>query len=358
MNLREDTRNDAIVLERGTATLGGLRAALEHADALQVLPDGAWLLTRNLVVAEKARLTITGAETPRVRLRSDADGFVWMKVLGGQLTIEDTCISSWDASAQAVDTNYDDGRSFILARDGARMDVRRADISYLGYAANESYGLAWRLSGTTGDLLDSRISYNFYGMYTYEVSGMTIRGNEVHHNIRYGIDPHTRSNRLLIEDNIAHHNGKQGIILAEACDDGVIRNNVTYANGIHGIVIYQKSNRAVVEGNTSFDNASQGININDAEGAIVRGNTVYGNGEDGIGVGQNASDTSVQGNTVSGNARDGITVYSAATATLIAENRVERNGRYGIYVKVAGNRVAANDVSGNARRNIEVTDGG
>lgn len=347
-----DQRRNALVLTTANVSLGQLADALRQHDGLDILPTGAWLLKHNLIIPSGTSLTIQGSEIRQVLLKSDADGFVWLKALGGNLTIQDVCISSWDAQAGAVDTNYDDGRAFILARDGATMRIHRSSISYLGYQENESYGLAWRLPQTHGELTDSTLSYNFYGMYTYEVSDMLIRGNEVHHNIRYGIDPHTRSNRLRIEGNSAHHNGKQGIILAEACEDGIIRNNVTYANGIHGIVVYQQSNRAVVEGNHSYDNANQGININDSDDAIVRNNYVHGNRLDGIGIGQHAAGTTVVGNTVEANVRDGITIYSDASGTAVDGNTVRDNGRYGIYAKSSGNQVHDNRVTNNGKQDI------
>lgn len=347
-----DQRLDALVIRAGDVSLTGLQAALEQHQGLQILPDGSWVLQRNLVIERGASLTIQGNQFSRLLLKSDATGFVWIKALGGTLSIEDACISSWDAARQDVDTNYDDGRSFILARDGARMNIRRSDISYLGYMADESYGLAWRLEGTRGELLDSRLSYNYYGLYTYEVSGMQIRGNEVHHNILYGIDPHTRSNNLLIENNIAHHNGKQGIILAERCEDSVIRNNVSYSNGIHGIVVYQRSDGTIVEGNISYDNASQGINVNNSRNVIVRNNQVFANHEDGIGIGQDARANTVTGNTVTANARDGITLYSDASDNVIRENEVRGNGRYGIYAKSQGNQLIDNMVVDNLKQDI------
>lgn len=348
----EDQNLNALVIDHGNTSLSSLQAILEQANALSILPDGSWLLRRNLIINKDAQLTIDGQAFPRLLLKSDSSGFIWIKALGGRLMIEDACISSWDAGLQAVDHNYEDGRSFILARDGARMDIHSSDISYLGYMADESYGLAWRLEGTSGELLDSRISNNFYGMYTYAVSNMHIRGNEVHHNVRYGIDPHTRSNHMLIENNIAHDNGKQGIILAEGCSDSIIRNNIVYANGIHGIVVYQQSNRAIVEGNQSYDNASQGINVNDSQDVIVRNNHVYGNHEDGIGIGQQARNNIITGNTVLANARDGITLYSNASNNTIQANNVRENGRYGIYAKSIGNQVLDNAVTNNIKADI------
>jgi parallel beta-helix repeat protein len=345
-----DPGTNTIVLRAGAPmSLPAVSRALGRPEALRELASGEWLLSANLRIERGALLHIAGPDVRRLKLRSDGEGFVWIKALGGQLAFIDTCVTSWDSARNGVDENYDDGRSFVLARDGARMDIRGSELSYLGYLANESYGVAWRTPGTSGEAADSRFGYNFYGLYSYEASGLVIRDNEVHHNALYGIDPHTRSNRLTIEGNISHHNGKQGIILAEECEDSVVRGNTVYSNMLHGIVIYQRSNNNLVENNTSYDNGLQGINVNDASHNTLRGNTVYGNAEAGIGVGQDAKDNQVLGNTVRNNRKDGIYLYSDASGNVLSDNTVAENARYGIYIKSEDNRIAGgNHVFGNS----------
>ena len=345
-----DPNTNTIVLRAGAPmSLPAISRALGRPEALRELAPGEWLLSANLRIERGALLHIAGPDVRRLKLRSEAGGFVWIKALGGQLAFIDTCVTSWDSAKNAVDENYDDGRGFVLARDGARMDIRGSELSYLGYLANESYGVAWRTPGTSGEAANSRFSYNFDGLYSYEASDLVIRSNEVHHNVLYGIDPHTRSNRLVIESNISHHNGKQGIILAEECSDSVVRGNTVYSNTLHGIVIYQRSNNNLVENNTSYDNGQQGINVNDASHNTLRGNTVYGNAEAGIGLGQDANDNQVLGNTVRDNRKDGIYLYSDASGNVLSDNTVAENTRYGIYIKSEGNRIAGgNHVFGNS----------
>lgn len=345
-----DHGSNTILLRRGAnTTLPGIRQALGAAGALQELAPGEWLLTANLRIEAGAQLRIAAPEARLLKLRSDPSGFVWIKALGGQLDFADTCVTSWDTQSQRYDEKYQDGRSFVLARDGARMNVERSDLRYLGYDGPESYGLAWRVRGTTGQIVDSYVSHNFYGVYSFDMDGLVIRGNEVHHNIMYGIDPHTRSNRLVIEDNVSHDNGKHGIILAEECSDGQVRNNVVYNNLHHGIVIFQQSNNNIVEGNTSYANGGHGINVNDAANTIVRGNNVYDNLEAGIGVGQRASATQVIANQVRANRRDGVTFYSDVKDNVLRDNLIAGNARFGIYVKSEGGLTAeGNTVADNA----------
>ncbi|MEO7910927.1 MAG: right-handed parallel beta-helix repeat-containing protein [Roseiflexaceae bacterium] len=345
-----DANTNTIILNSGSPmTLPAVSRALGRADLLRELIPGEWLLNANMRIGKRAALQIAGPQVRWLKLRSDASGFVSVKAFGAQLTFRDTCVTSWDADSNTVDMDDADGRSFVLARDGARLEIRSSELSYLGYYANESYGVAWRQPGTTGTALDSRFGHNFYGLYSYEASDLVIRGNEVYHSVRYGIDPHTRANRLLIEDNISHHNGKQGIILAEECSGSTIRGNTVYANALHGIVIYQRSNNNLIVNNISYGNGLQGININDSSNNTIRGNTTYDNAEAGIGVGQNAADNTLVGNTVRDNRKDGISFYSDATGNTLRENIVSSNTRYGMYVKSAGNIIGSgNQVFGNA----------
>ena len=348
--LNYDAAKNTLTLQSGAWSLPEVSAqASTHApNALREMAKGEWLLRANLVIGKGASLRIAGPDVAWLKLASGAAGFIWLKALGGDLNIQATKITSWDTEGNALDENTEDGRSFVLARNGSHMSILNSEMSYLGYFAAESYGVAWRNVGTAGQAINSKFGYNFYGLYAHEASGLIIRGNEVHHSVRYGIDPHTRSNKLLIENNVSHHNGKQGIILAEECSDSVIRNNTVYSNTLHGIVIYQRSNNNLVEGNVSYGNNWQGINVNDSVGNIVRNNTVYGNGKSGLGIGENVQLTQIVSNTLRENAEHGIYFYSASTANTVTNNIISNNALNGIYIKSAGNLIGTgNDIFGN-----------
>ncbi|MDQ2998658.1 MAG: hypothetical protein M3R61_16620, partial [Chloroflexota bacterium] len=184
MPISYDANTNTIVLNSGSPmTLPAVSRALGRADLLHELKPGEWLLNANVRIGKNAALQIAGPPVRWLKLRSDASGFVWIKAFGAQLTFMDTCVTSWDSGADTVDMNDADGRSFVLARAGARMEIRSSELSYLGYYANESYGVAWRQPGTSGSALDSRFGHNFYGLYSYEASDLVIRGNEVHNSV-------------------------------------------------------------------------------------------------------------------------------------------------------------------------------
>jgi parallel beta-helix repeat protein len=344
LDVRFDRATNVIDVVAGTGiTVPALAAAVGDSAALREVAPGEWQLGAELVLRGGAELQISAPEVRWLKLESAPGRFVSVEALGGKLDITGSCVTSWNDQQGSADTGYDDGRSFLLARDGAQMTITNAELHYLGHGDVESYGLSWRTAGTGGGITDSLVSNLYYGLYTYEVSGLSVLDNEFRNNVLYGIDPHTGSTKLDIERNVVHDNGKHGIILAEDCVDSVIRDNVVYRNAHHGIVLYLRSDRNVVEGNEAFDNSSQGININESGGNTLRGNTVYDNGETGIGVTQLAEGNVVQNNQLRGNQQDGLRVVSESTDTAVHDNVIADNARYGVYVDTSG----AVDLTGN-----------
>ena len=307
-----DPAANKITLSAGEAvTLPALSQAVNDPGALDEVAPGEWLLGADLDVLAGAALEISAPEVRWLKLRSDSDRFASLRALGGRLDITASCVTSWNTREGRADTEYDTGRSFLLARDGVRMVIDRGELRYLGFGAVESYGLSWRTAGTGGSITNSVISHLYFGLYTYQVDGLLVADNEVHDSVLCGIDPHTGSQNLRIERNRVHANGKHGIILAEDCTDSIIRDNVVYRNSHHGIVLYQRSDRNLVENYDSFANAAHGININESSGNTVRANGVYDNAESGLDVGQTACDNLLDRNDVRFNSGDGVQAYSS-----------------------------------------------
>jgi parallel beta-helix repeat protein len=332
-----DAATDKIVLSGGqNVSLPALSAELDDPELLRETAPGEWLLGKTLEITQGASLKVAAPTTRWLKLRSDDGGFASVRVFGGGFDVNGACVTSWNEGKGTVDEDYLNGRSFILARDGAQMTIDKSELHYLGFGDVESYGLSWRTEGSGGHLTNSIVSHNYFGMYSFDVGGLTISDNEVRNNVLYGIDPHTGSHNLTIERNIVHDNGKHGIILAEDCTDSVIRDNVVYRNQHHGIVLYLHSDRNLIEGNEAFANAAQGINVNESSNNTVRANRVYDNTESGIGIGQTAKDNVVENNDVRGNQQDGLRLVSEATQTDVRDNVIGENVRYGVYVDSDG----------------------
>jgi len=332
-----DRVTNKITLSAGDGvTLTALSKALGNSAALQEVNPGKWLLGANLEVVGTATLAVAAPEVQWLKMSSGTAGYVSIKILGGKFTVNGTCITSWDKDKNQVDDAYQDGRAFLLARDGGRMDIDRSELRYLGHSETESYGLSWRLEGSGGSIKNSIISHLYFGLYSFEVGGLEVLDNEVFSSVVYGIDPHTGSHDMTIQRNVVHDNGKHGIILAEDCVDSVISDNIVYRNQHHGIVLYLRSDRNKIENNETFNNLAQGVNINESSNNVVRNNRVYNNTESGVGIGQNATDNLVERNDIRGNEQDGVRLVSATSKADVRDNVIGENARYGVYIDAQG----------------------
>ncbi len=346
------------VTGQGFATLSQIKAALPEAPLQLVDPaNKVWYAGADLFVEKGARLLLygpaIGGDVAELRLKSDnnfsSNAVVELRADWGYLDIRHTRITSWDSAVNGPDTETDlYRRAYVRARssldpDGvtayeSRMDVINSDIGYLGSHNTESYGLTWKVVDTTavylpagttntlfdvvnvyGDILNSRLHNNYFGMYSYGHYGGRWANNEVDHNLGYGFDPHDDSDYLVIENNNIHDNGWHGIIASKRCNNGIMRNNLSWHNGRdpfgmrgNGLMLHRSCNDWVVEGNRSYDNIDSGIAIFASSRNLIRDNLCSSNGN------------------------TGIRLSVGASGNWVAENELAFNGRYGFYL-YAGN---------------------
>ena len=335
---RHATSSNRIYIEGGgIATLGQIKAALPKAPLTLVdAAAGIWQLDANLLVEDGTALPWTcstaGGDANELRIRSGAAGFVEITADHGGISLRNTRVTSWDAATGAPDTNVADGRAFIrvrsrLASDGAaalesRMDVLSSEVAYLGYAGAEAYGLVWKVLGSLtsvpdlydrvqvrGDILDSNIHHNYFGVYTFGHQGGRWANNEVAYNVEYGIDPHDDSDALLIENNFVHHNGNHGIIASKRCDHVTIRNNRSWDNAGNGVMLHRSSDDGLVEGNDLRRNGDSGVAIFASNRSTIRDNLILDNAKAGIRFSMGANDSYVENNEIAGSGQYGFYFY-------------------------------------------------
>src|SRR4029079_8528672 len=83
MSIAYDVATNTILLNQGSpTTLPAISGALGRANLLRELSPGEWLLSANLRVGKGAVLHIAGPLERRLKLHSDAGGFVWIKAFG------------------------------------------------------------------------------------------------------------------------------------------------------------------------------------------------------------------------------------------------------------------------------------
>lgn len=335
--VRYDRAQNLIVVDQGAVvTLTTLKAILPEAPIQRVDEKRRiWLLGANVLLTTGSTLRLhgsrVGGDVDELRLKSDngaSASFVALTADHGTFDIRATRVTSWDATVNGPDVQHENGRAFIRARSRmrsmmliplqSRMDIVDSEIAHLGYNANESYGLSWKVVAPEpfvfeyvrvyGNVLRSNIHDNYFGLYAFGGRAMEWRGNRVHHNVQYGLAPHTRSDDLRIEDNDVHENGNHGITVRQHCARVVIRNNRVWANGESGITLHRGSNGGLIAENQVFHNSETGIIVYASSGVTVRSNVVRDNAHIGVQLAMGASNNRIQGNEIRGNGFYGLFV--------------------------------------------------
>lgn len=349
----------------GCTSLSSVYQALGDTSPLYPLEKpGEWLLEESLYILDGITLNIhgtsVGGDCDYLKLRSDSEMFVNLRAHGGSLDLMNTKVTSWDLSADDVDNDLADGRSYISAIsevvldptetcEGAaknnmgesRMDVQNSEIAYLGYEESESWGLSWKLRGICndksnrdkyqgygvyGNLLGSDVHNLYYGHYGYAHSYALLTNNKVSYNEIYGFDPHDDSVNLTISDNNVFFNGHHGIIWSKYCHNTIVTGNHVYDNGGVGIFPHFVGNNALIAHNVIERNFDSGIAFLESSGGRVYNNTVKSN---------------VHGIRFSVGSRDNV----------IAENTFEDNQGYDVY-QYEGNDPVAEVENGNPTNNV------
>lgn len=365
--------------------------------------DGQWQLNAGLTISTNVTLLLDPSTVTWLKLRSQADdislagescpgcnydSFVALKTRNGTIVISGTRITSWDPNLDDFDTDISNGRSFILAKGNARMDIINATISHLGSDDGESYGLSWRDPGfnpdgslrlrVTGNVINSDISYNYFGIYTYQARDMVFRDNKFHHNISYGFDPHDYSHHFIVERNEAYNNGNHGFIISRGCNNFIFRYNKSYNNNYtvddqdknaHGFMLDPGSPNSeypqvpsydnLYEYNEAWGNDGYGFRILGSQDNIIRNNIFYNNlqgisletatkeEDDGSLAVTPSTGNIIETNVITNSGVYGIWLRQTSGNNTIRGNQVSGSGSHGIYIRTAGNIVENNTATGN-----------
>ncbi|MDP1883777.1 MAG: right-handed parallel beta-helix repeat-containing protein [Candidatus Moranbacteria bacterium] len=314
------------------------RALLDNSVPLEETGPGEWILRSNLYIGKNVTLVLDQREADYLKLKSDDAGHIWIRSQGGNILISGIKITSWDENKGAPDIEYATGRSHIVAKGSGRMDIIDSEIAYLGYEGlprrggpfGGSYGLSWKITSgkfkdnlLTGSVINSSIHDNYFGIYTFGVTGAVIKDNQVFNNIRYGIDPHDDSNNMLISRNRTFSNGTHGIILSKRCYNNTISENISFQNRLHGIMLHKLSDRNIVIDNTAYQN-TDGLAIYESNNNIVLANNLYGN-KQGIRINRDSSANYLENNRILSNA-SGFHLYQEARGNTLINNTVKNNG--------------------------------
>jgi parallel beta-helix repeat protein len=371
-----------------TVTLPDIRNGVVPLNpALNLLEDqggGVWLAHASIRIDPGVTLVLNPATVTWLKLRSQASpirfdtinppivsaNFTRLQSFNGNIFIDGMKITSWDPTANGPDTNVSDGRSFVLARGAARMDIRNAELSYLGFQTGESYGVSWRdgdpgvdgkpQTRVTGEVINSTFSFNLFGVYTYYASNMVFRGNKFRNNLSYGFDPHDFSHDFLVEDNEAFENGNHGFIISRGCYNMVFRRNKSYNNRgpggeddnrAHGFMIDPGSPTSkdppapsvnnLFEQNEAWGNEGYGMRILGSNNNIVRGN-IFRDNLHGVTIEGGSTGNVVENNTITASRVYGIYLFREANGNTVTGNTITGSGRHGIYIRTSNNTIRGN----------------
>ncbi|MDQ3304482.1 MAG: right-handed parallel beta-helix repeat-containing protein [Actinomycetota bacterium] len=322
---------------------------------VEAVADPAWIaevepgvfeLPAAFVQGPGTTVTITAPRVTSLRL-IDRQG-VFFGGKGATARFDGVTITSWDPDRAAPDEEPDDGRPFVLYQEGSRLDIVNSEMSYLGSDRGSAYGVAWRLGGSTGEVLDSTFAHNFFGVYTYEARDIVFRGNVFRDNILYGFDPHDATTGLVVEDNEAYGNGSHGFIVSRYVVDSVLRRNRSHDNLGNGIVMDFASDRNLIEANVVEDNAKDGIVLLGSADNVVVDNVIRGNR---VGVRVNNLESGrneVRGNMLEGN-QIGVQAYGGASDLLIIDNTINQSTETAMVLEAPRTEVRGGSIDGAAR---------
>lgn len=288
---RQGEMPQVIVIEDGYMTPADLARNLPAKYFEQTAP-GVYIARRPIVVGRGATLHIDAA-TKELRLSSERGAFL---INDGKLFITDSRVTAWRETDNHQDwySKKAQFRPFINSWGDSETYIVNSVISSLGYTASKSYGVSisqyspamhrvMHRAKPTAWLINSMFDDMWYGFYCYEADDVVVVNNIYRNNIVYGIDPHDRSNRLIIAGNSVYGTvQKHGIIISREVNDSWIFNNRSYNNELSGIVIDRDSRRNVIAFNEIYRNKSDGITLYESSDNLLWGNKAVSNDRHGI----------------------------------------------------------------------------
>lgn len=323
----------------------------------QAVGDGTWItpvapgifgLRAAFVHGKGTNVRFAPPAVTELRLAADPAGvFIGGRGAGTVARFEAVRVTSWDTVKRAPSENITIARPFVLYEDGARLDVVRSEMAYLGSDRVGAYGVSWRIGGATGEVTESVFHHNFFGVYTYEAKDIAFRRNVFRQNVYYGWDPHDFSTGLVAEENEAYGNGSHGFIVSKSVTDSTIRNNYSHDNAGNGVVLDAQSDRNVVSGNRVEDNAGDGIVLLGSSDNVVEDNTVSGN-RVGVRANKLGGRNVVRANRVTDN-EVGVEAYGGAFTLTLLDNVLAGNTRAGLVLDAPGSVVRGGAVARGTR---------
>jgi hypothetical protein len=333
------------------------------------LPDGSYLLSENIVVAQGATLDLSSKEGVVLKMASNHDYFVSIVTIGGDLRIAGTVerpleVMAWDASKGEVDTNTADGRAYLRVT-GGKAALSDARFHHLGFWSGLTGGIAISGTGTPDVLADPKAEtwrdtvadkqQAAAATRKQEVFGMELLPTGETSSMEIAPDLMGFSNASATVRNIDVDHNAYGLFVAHA--DGVsIQDSIFTENMVHGVMLHRSVINSVVFNSEASNNAVDGFYVSRATtGVVLDRVTSENNGRNGIMVsGAPLAD---------GPNATGVPIGNYGN-NQVTDSKVRGNGRYGIelsggtHMLIDGNAVSGHDmgiVASNDMDHVSVT---
>jgi parallel beta-helix repeat protein len=363
-------------------------------------PDGSYLLSINVFVAEGAKLVLqssTGALT--IRMRSVPGAFSSIVGFGASIRINGSAqnpvrITSWNDQTGQPDTRVGDGRAYIRAI-GGEFGMKYAQVSDLGFWSGPTGGIALtgsdrpsaaavridprgsartrlpmpdgsgdttiggsdevEVSGTgkpapgagflipvanlvTGSVENSTISGDAYGIFVSGSDQTRIVGNRIENSLVNGVLMHRFARNASIEDTTVAGSRGDGFVLSRATENVRITGCTAERNGGNGFTL---NGRALAHGPSASGESLQAYGNSSVTSSTARENGRYG--VELLG----GTNLAVQTSKIIGGDM-GVVVGGNATGVQISGNQLTKQARQGLVLRggVSGARVAGNIIDG------------
>ncbi len=293
-----------------------------------------------------------------------------LRTYGGAILIDGVKITSWNPSANTYDTDVSNGRSYILAKYDARLDVKNADLSYLGSSDGESYGVSWRdindgeapevlRARVTGDVINSIVQLQL-------LRHLHLPGQQYDHSVTtsstttLAMASTRTTSRTTSRSRTTRHTPTATTALSSRaaattlCSGAISPTTTTTVSATderraHGFMLdpgspnsqfpQEPSHDNLLENNQAWGNDGYGLRVVGSINNTIQ-NNIFTNNYQGITLEQNSTGNKVLNNTITDSGIYGIYMLGGSDSATITGNTITGSGKHGIYFKTAKNTIS------------------
>ncbi len=315
---------NTIVITCDYASFSDVVDTINDRAIIEYLGHGEYLLKANLRIDNGVTFAMTADDDLGYLKIAGANGII----VNGKIQIDGVKMTSWDTSTDDVidqNMNGNISRGYIQFAASEGAEIMNSEFGYLGYQDLGKRG--FDLFGDGGASHDMEIRGNMFhhmwrAFYSKGAYNVTIDGNEFHHNVNYGVDPHSGTHdikitnnwihddpigiicsldcyHILIEGNEIYNNTKTGIFFSRGMQDSIARNNHIY-NSTSGIILSESANNQIYNNKIEAATSEGLLLFNPAEPdeGLTENNLVHNNtiSNSPVGINATSSHSNILGN--------------------------------------------------------------